>query len=47
MCCVRVGSQKLQEHWQAEQTKIQRLLAFGNKLGFGLWGIKKTWIDSV
>jgi len=47
MCCVSVGSQKLQERWQAEQTKRQRLLASGNKLGFGLWGVKKTWIGSV
>lgn len=28
MCCVSVGSQKLQAHWQAEQTKRQRVLSF-------------------
>jgi hypothetical protein len=28
MCCVRVGGQKLQERWQAEQTKRQRVFAF-------------------
>lgn len=28
MCCVSVGSQKLQARWQAEQTKRQRILSF-------------------
>jgi len=28
MCCVWVGSQKLQERWRAEQTKRQRIFAF-------------------
>ncbi len=28
MCCVRVGNQKLQERWGAEQTKRQGIFVF-------------------
>ncbi len=28
MCCVRVGNQKLQARWRAEQNKRQRVLSF-------------------
>lgn len=33
MCCMSVGNQKLQERWQAEQTKRQRILR-NEKTGF-------------
>ncbi len=39
MCCVRVGNQKLQARWRAEQNKRQRVFVFHKKLGFVLWGI--------
>ena len=34
MCCVRVGNQKLQVRWRAEQNKRQRVFAFSQKTGF-------------
>lgn len=33
MCCVRVGNQKLQARWRAEQNKRQRILRY-EKTGF-------------
>jgi len=40
MCCVRVGNQKLQVRWIAEQNKRQRILRY-EKTGFWVVGNKK------